>query len=215
MSAKPAPKHLADSITADINSGLLPPGMQLNEVALAERHHVSRNTLREAFRLLAHDGLVHHKPHRGVFVRQFRASELKDLYAYRRFIELGAVTHAEPGSAHTDSCLQRMRTACARAEAAAVSGSWLTVGTENSAFHQAIIDLVNSPRLSRDGRIALAQCRLVFLAAGEEVHRPFVAGNRQIFSLIDAAEIAEARDTLRDYLHKAEAANLRLAALAE
>ena len=45
------------------------PGVQLSEVALAQQYGVSRNTLREAFRLLARDGLVEHVPHRGVFVR--------------------------------------------------------------------------------------------------------------------------------------------------
>ena len=53
-------EQLAASITASINIGVLVPGVQLSEVALAQQYGVSRNTLREAFRLLARDGLVEH-----------------------------------------------------------------------------------------------------------------------------------------------------------
>ena len=45
---------------------------------------VSRNTLREAFRLLSHEGLLVHELHRGVFVRELDEADLVDLYRLRQ-----------------------------------------------------------------------------------------------------------------------------------
>lgn len=50
---------------------------------MAEALGVSRKTLREAFRLLAHERLVVHEPHRGVAVRTLDAA---DIYAIRRLV---------------------------------------------------------------------------------------------------------------------------------
>ncbi|HET8866795.1 MAG TPA: GntR family transcriptional regulator, partial [Agrococcus sp.] len=44
---------LADTLRAQIIQGAFTPGERLSESALAERLEVSRNTLREAFRVLA------------------------------------------------------------------------------------------------------------------------------------------------------------------
>ena len=112
-------EQLAASITASINIGVLVPGVQLSEVALAQQYGVSRNTLREAFRLLARDGLVEHVPHRGVFVRTMTAHDLKDIYAYRRFVELGAITYAYSDATFNCTAMsRRIETTIANAKAA-------------------------------------------------------------------------------------------------
>ena len=127
-------EQLAASITASINIGVLVPGVQLSEVALAQQYGVSRNTLREAFRLLARDGLVEHVPHRGVFVRTMTAHDLKDIYAYRRFVELGAMTYAYSDAHRTLDCLRRMRVACDHGEAGMLAENWIDVGNANVGF---------------------------------------------------------------------------------
>ena len=70
----------ADSLTLKIFDGQFEPGTRLAEVALAEELGISRNTLREAFRLLAHAGLVVHLPNRGVFVLKTTPALLNDIY---------------------------------------------------------------------------------------------------------------------------------------
>ncbi|MDR2999486.1 MAG: winged helix-turn-helix domain-containing protein, partial [Microbacterium sp.] len=54
---------LADALRQRIIDGEFAPGSRLSESALAERLDVSRNTLREAFRVLAEQGLIEHVPH--------------------------------------------------------------------------------------------------------------------------------------------------------
>src|SRR5512139_1808712 len=62
------PAAIADRLRELIIEGELAPGERLNERHLCERMLVSRTPLREALRLLAHDGLVTVIPNRGAFV---------------------------------------------------------------------------------------------------------------------------------------------------
>ncbi|RIX69524.1 GntR family transcriptional regulator, partial [Acidovorax cavernicola] len=50
--------RIAEQLRLKIVQGVLSPGMRLSEQALADELTVSRNTLREAFRILTKDGLV-------------------------------------------------------------------------------------------------------------------------------------------------------------
>src|SRR3954454_3634165 len=61
-------ERVAELLRHRVIEGDLPPGTRLSEEQLVEVLHVSRNTLREAFRLLTHEGLLVHHLHRGVFV---------------------------------------------------------------------------------------------------------------------------------------------------
>lgn len=67
---EPASRRLARLLRDAIASGEISGGDRLpSERALAEEHHVARNTAREAVRLLAEEGLVTAEHGRGVFVR--------------------------------------------------------------------------------------------------------------------------------------------------
>ncbi|MGI8985956.1 MAG: GntR family transcriptional regulator, partial [Nocardioidaceae bacterium] len=77
-------ERVADVLRRRITEGDLVPGARLSEERLVCELHVSRNTLREAFRLLAHEGLLVHRLHRGVFVPELDEDDLVDLYRLRR-----------------------------------------------------------------------------------------------------------------------------------
>jgi hypothetical protein len=57
---------------------------------------VSRNSLREAFRLLAKEGLLRHEPNRGVFVATPSMASIIDIYRIRKIIECQALAKAYP-----------------------------------------------------------------------------------------------------------------------
>src|SRR5439155_6603741 len=105
---------------------------------------ISRNPLREAFRLLAHEKLLVHELNRGVFVRKLDTADVEDLYRVRRVIETAAVRSAR---ALTDVEAKRLTEAVDDADNAAIEGSWQQVGTANLRFHQAIAALLGSPRV--------------------------------------------------------------------
>jgi GntR family transcriptional regulator len=67
--AGPMYRKIADDLRAQIESGELPPGSRLpTEIELMELHQASRNTVRDAIKLLASRGLVEPRPGQGTFV---------------------------------------------------------------------------------------------------------------------------------------------------
>jgi GntR family transcriptional regulator len=62
-------RQIAEGLRAEIESGALKPGQQLlTEAELQERYNASRNTVRDAIRLLMGLGLVETRPGQGTFV---------------------------------------------------------------------------------------------------------------------------------------------------
>ena len=94
------PRSLGESITQKVRrmlvEGELAPGQRLSEAALAESLQISRNTLREAFRVLTREGLLKHEPNRGVTVAEPDMASIIDIYRVRRFIECKAIAQGDP-----------------------------------------------------------------------------------------------------------------------
>ena len=86
---------LAHNVSAEvrraISRGEFAPGQKLNEVALAERFGVSRNTLREAFAMLTAEGLCERIPNRGVFLATPTPEFVTDTFRARAAIEPAAL----------------------------------------------------------------------------------------------------------------------------
>ncbi len=74
------PSSLAGRLREMIIEGELAPGARLNERALCERLAVSRTPLREAFRLLAAEGLVDLQPNRGAQVVALSADDVRESF---------------------------------------------------------------------------------------------------------------------------------------
>lgn len=74
------PATLCERLRAMITEGELAPGAWLNERALCDRLGVSRTPLREAFRLLASDGLVQLHPNRGAQVVALSPDDVRDSF---------------------------------------------------------------------------------------------------------------------------------------
>lgn len=193
-------EHVAAVLAQAIVEGELAPGTQLSEERLGRALRVSRNTLRESFRVLSHDGLLVHRRHRGVFVAELDADDLADLYRLRIALEVGVIRSLERVEpVGLDQLLAAVRVA----EEAARRGRWRQVGTANMDFHQHLMALSDSPRLTTVGRQVLAQTRLAFLGLQQprSLHEPFIGRNRELVSLLAAGRLREAAEVLEAYLH--------------
>lgn len=198
----PTRTPLADLLRERIIDGDFAPGSRLSESALAEQFEVSRNTLREAFRALAEQGLVEHVPHRGVSVASPSIADVIDIYRARRVIECTALRQSEP----QHPAVQRMTDALAEAEAHLRTEDWRRVGSANMAFHDAIVALADSPRLARTYRDVAAELRLVFLEIDDPraLHEPFVRKNRVVLTALRERGADAAADELERYLTASE-----------
>ncbi len=205
--------RVADVLRTRITEGHLRPGTRLSEEDIGTALGVSRNTLREAFRLLGHERLLVHEFNRGVFVRRLTVDDVRDLYQVRRILERGAVRRlaerlasGSPPSATAD-LLAPVRAAVEEGESAAAQDAWVAVGTANMHFHQAVADLAQSPRVTEVMDHLLAELRLVFhvMDAPQAFHATYLPENRAILELLVAGDLPGAEAAIATYLDAAEA----------
>ena len=197
-------ERVADVLRRRITEGDLTPGTRLSEEQLVDALRVSRNTLREAFRLLTHERLLVHQMHRGVFVPELRESDLVDLYRLRRAIECDVVRSLADVD---DAQLRPLHDDVAAGESAAERGDWIAVGTANMRFHRHLVGLAGSHRTDEVTARLIAELRLAFhaVASPEELHRPYVTRNRSLLDLLARGEFDRAAKELEEYLHDSEA----------
>lgn len=200
-------ERVAELLRHRVMEGDLPPGTRLSEEQLVGVLQVSRNTLREAFRLLTHEGLLVHRLHRGVFVPELDEEDLVDLYRLRRTVECDVVRRLE----RLDPVrLRPLHDDVAAGEDAARRGDWVAVGTANMRFHQHLVGLAGSRRIDETAARLLAELRLAFhtVATPQRLYEPYVSRNRGLLDLLAAGEAERAAKELENYLHDSESALL-------
>lgn len=192
----------ASRIRERLIAGGLPPGRKLSEAGMAAELGVSRNTLREVFRLLTSQRLLTYIPNRGVFVAAPDESAVIDIYRVRLAIQKGAIAAAVPGH----PAFARMREVSELSHEAGERGDWRLVGTLNLEFHRAMVDLCDSERLSACFELVLAELRLVFgqVADTAHLHAPFVALNASLLAALEKGMTEDASAQLEAYLLRSE-----------
>jgi DNA-binding GntR family transcriptional regulator len=202
-----AARAVSEQLSEWITEGELAPGAKVSEAWVAMRLSVSRNTVREAFRLLAHDGLLVHEFNRGVFVVPVTAADVRDVYRLRRIIEPAVVRSLVTQDRHR---LGRLKDSVAEARTAAGNGDWVGVGTANMHFHRSLVGLAGSPRLDVTMRRLTAELRLVFAVIEEPrlLYQPFVKRNGVLVRLMGTGRFEEAATNLESYLSESEGAIL-------
>ena len=204
-------ERVAGILRERIIDGSLRPGARLSEEAVTEALKISRNTLREAFRLLVHERLLEHQLNRGVFVREITAADVADIYRARRLIECsaarGVTVRTLPDAAEGLSAAAR---AVVAAEKAARRQAWTEVATADVRFHQAIASLAGSARLDELMAAVSAELRLVFHTMPDTrgFHEPYLPRNRAILDRLTAGDGRGAATLLDSYLDDAESALL-------
>ena len=194
--------RVAEQIRQQIVRGEFQPGARLSEVALAESLDISRNTLREVFRLLSKEGLLRHVPNRGVFVAIPSMASIMDIYRVRRMIECQALAQAIP----QHPARKEMREAVDEQRALRDSGQWVEVGTANMRFHKAVVALADSERLNTLFSHLLVELRLAFgmLSDAEFLHAPYIDMNAAMLERFEAGDMDAAARLMHDYLTHSE-----------
>lgn len=198
-----AAERVAEILRDRITEGFFAPGERLAEENIGAALRVSRNTLREAFRLLCHERLAVHELNRGVFVKELLVEDVWDVYQLRKLIEIPAVRGVRHAPA---SAIARIDEAVQDGERAAGVEDWRAVGTADLRFHQSIASLVGSPRVDSIMRGLLAELRLVFHVMGnpQPFHDAYLPRNRTIAEYCKERDGRSAGRELTSYLDAAE-----------
>jgi DNA-binding GntR family transcriptional regulator len=205
-----AAEQIADELRERILTGDLRANAALREQEAADAFDVSRNTVREAFRILERDGLTVHEVHRGVTVKRLTPDDVRDLYRVRLLIQVEAVRQAE------DLRRQRLRPAQDALQDAArarESGNWQDVLTCDVRFHQALVGLAGSPRLESIFAGLMTELRLGLSLLEDEATTSWHEANVHLCRVLEDDGVDAFAHELRAYLARSERALLtRLAA---
>lgn len=88
VSGLPLAINIFIRLREDILQGKLKNGEKLTEQKICDLYNVSRTPVREAFRLLAQEGLLDMIPNRGAFVLGFDERDIADMYEMRKAYEI-------------------------------------------------------------------------------------------------------------------------------
>ncbi|WP_030674634.1 GntR family transcriptional regulator [Streptomyces sp. NRRL B-1347] len=191
-------ERVADILRSRIAEGYFPPGTRLSEDSIGGALGVSRNTLREAFRLLTHERLLVHELNRGVFVRVLTVDDVEDIYRIRKLVECAVVR----GLGQPPYAVDALAEAVAEGAAAAREKDWKGVSTANIHFHRELVALAGSDRTDELMRSVFAELRLAFHVVDDprRLHEPYLARNRQLLEALQAGAGPAAEELLAAYL---------------
>lgn len=191
-------ERVSDILRSRIAEGFFPPGTRLSEDSIGNALGVSRNTLREAFRLLTHERLLVHQLNRGVFVRVLTVEDVEDIYRTRSLVECAVVR----GLGEPPYAVDGLAAAVADGRRASREGDWKGLGTANIHFHRELVALAGSARTDELMRSVFAELRLAFHLVDDprRLHEPYLARNGQILQALQGGDCEEAESLLGVYL---------------
>jgi DNA-binding GntR family transcriptional regulator len=147
--AKSLPAQVADRLIEEIVTGRMPPGERLKEIALAQRHAVSRATIRDALAILERRGLVERVPRIGARVTGGSKDEVYELFEIRGVL-LGLAARRVAETA-TEALLGEFSAMAARIEALATrSATRAAVFAEHSIAAQQFLMTASGSRSLAD-----------------------------------------------------------------
>ncbi len=191
-------ERVSDILRSRIAEGYFPPGARLSEDSIGSALGVSRNTLREAFRLLTHERLLVHQLNRGVFVRVLTVEDVEDIYRTRGLVECAVVR----GLGEPPYAVDGLAEAVADGRRSTHESDWKGLGTANIHFHRELVALAGSARTDELMRSVFAELRLAFHLVDDpkRLHEPYLARNGQILQALQNGDREAAESLLAVYL---------------
>jgi DNA-binding GntR family transcriptional regulator len=198
---------VADQVAALLRQRILDgefrPGTQLQELPLASSLGVSRNTMREAIRILALEGLLRRNLHRGVAVSQLSLRDVAEIYQLRRMFELPAVLAARRPSADV---LEEIRTALEQYEEAVRAQNWPRAVSHDLHFHSLLIRFHGNKRLESFYQNMIGELRVGMVLVDRSHDDPgaLIPVHRKMYQLISAGKLKQCAAILEQHLEDSE-----------
>lgn len=196
-------EQVASILRERILSGELLPGTALQEIPTAASLGVSKNTIREATRILSLEGLLKRSAHRGVRVVQLSLGDVAEIYQLRHLLEIPAVLAAEPDS--TD-VFEELRSSLEGYERALNDSDWGRAVRFDLQFHTVLIRFHHSRRLEYFYQKVIGELRLGMVLVDREHDNPgsLAPVHHQIYELLVAGRLNECATLLTQHLTDSE-----------
>jgi DNA-binding GntR family transcriptional regulator len=145
------------------------------------------------------EGLVEYEIHRGAYVRMMSLEDRLDVYVAREAIETGVAKRAVEAARPTD--LSGLRDALAELRARAKGHDRVTEDeiAADIRFHQELVRLAGSPRLTRAHETLAAETRMLLRHHPEYPWADYVGDHERIFEAIERRD-PRAPDVVSEHL---------------
>lgn len=183
----PAREQVASMLRSSILSGGISAGQSITLDSVGEQVGMSRTPVREAFQILASEGLLELRQNRCAIVKGISIEAIKDHYEMRILLETEALKRAcEHMNDETLKAIEKANQQCQRAKEL---GDTQAYNLANQAFHMTIWEAANSEKL---------KSFLSLLWNGLSMNRLVTAQEYAGISLTDHNKIVE-QLTQKDY----------------
>lgn len=198
---------VADQVAALLRQRILDgefrPGTQLQELPLASSLGVSRNTMREAIRILSIEGLLRRSLHRGVAVSQLSLRDVHEIYQLRRMLELPAVLAAR----HPDpDLLKETSRAVEQYEEAVEARDWPRAVRHDLHFHSLLIRFHGNKRLDTFYTNMIGELRvgMVLVDRSHDDPSALIPVHRKMCQLLSTGKLKQCAALLDQHLEDSE-----------
>src|SRR3989449_10024938 len=195
--------QVASILRRRILDGELLPGTALQEVPMATSLGVSRNTVREATRILSLEGLLKRRAHRGVAVAQLSLEDVAEIYRLRHLLEIPAVRAAKT---EDSDVLTEMRRALEGYEEAVEGVDWVRAVRFDLSFHTLLIRFHRNRRLESFYQKLIGELRMgmVLVDRGHDDPGRLVPAHRRLYQLLLAGKLKQCAALLAQHLDDSE-----------
>jgi DNA-binding GntR family transcriptional regulator len=201
--------QVASILRSRILDGELPPGTPLQEVPVAASLGVSRNTVREATRILSLEGLLKRSAHRGVKVAQHSPKDIEEIYQLRYLLEIPAVLAAKPGD--TD-IFAEVKTALEGYVQAVQEMDWVRAVRFDLNFHALLVRFHRNRRLETFYQKLIGELRMGMVLVDRLHDDPgrLVPAHRRMYELLTGGELQQCAEMLLQHLRDSESRLLHI-----
>jgi DNA-binding GntR family transcriptional regulator len=195
--------QVASILRQRILDGELVPGTPLQEVPTAASLGVSRNTMREATRILSLEGLLKRNAHRGVTVARLSLEDVVEIYQLRHLMEIPAVLAAKPADADV---LLELRKALEGYEQAVREADWVPAVRFDLHFHTLLIRFHRNSRLESFYQKLIGELRMGMVLVDRRHDDPggLVPVHRKMYDLLTSGQLPECAKVLAQHLRDSE-----------
>src|ERR1700720_499280 len=195
--------QVASILRQRILNGELRPGTPLQEVPLAASLGVSRNTMREATRILSLENLLKRSIHRGVAVSQLSLKDVQEIYHLRRMLEISGVLAAKDNRREV---LPELRSAVEGYELAVRERDWLRAVGFDLQFHSLLIRFHCNRRLESFYQRVIGELRIGMVLGDRSHDDPtgLIPVNRKMYQFLAAGKLKQCAAVLAQHLDDSE-----------
>jgi DNA-binding GntR family transcriptional regulator len=196
-------QRTAEILRTAILAGEIERGAVVSESAISAALNVSRNTAREALRLLTGEGLVSQEPHHSPVVTVLEPDDVADVFTFRTILELAAADLIAARAGTVD--FRSLERSVAKLAALAGTTDDLEVLEADREFHAGLVACAASPRLlaaySRlEGEIRLC---LSISTRSHETVQELVDQHARFLDLLKAGRFADFKADLQVHMDAA------------